>query len=183
MDTLMDALGQKQLLDRAAEGDRRAFEHLIKRHYMLVYTVSYKWCGIKEDAEDIAQEVFVKVARKIRSFKQKSSFTTWLYRITLNTAKDFHRKSAARGAYESEYVREQNIAKDGTAADNPVSSAELYEAVRKLPAKMREAVVLVFGQGLSHREAARALRCAETTVSWRVFQAKKKLRKLLEQGV
>jgi RNA polymerase sigma-70 factor (ECF subfamily) len=176
----MEAMSHQELVARAVQGDARAFERLVKRHYMLVYKVSYTWCGVKEDAEDIAQEVFVKLARNIRNFKQKSSFTTWLYRITINTAKDYYRKSSARRTHESAYVNEQLHTSESDAAGNPVSPAELSAALGRLPEKLKDAVILVFGEGLSHREAAEALRCAETTVSWRIFQAKKKLRKLLE---
>lgn len=179
----MDYLSDTELAALAAGGDPLAFERLIKRHYMLVYKVSYKWCGIKEEAEDIAQEVFVKVAGKIKGFRQDSAFKTWLYRITMNTAKDFSRKNITRKDHESAFVEEQKLAQHEPAGGNPVSPARLCAAIRKLPVKLREAVILVFSEGLSHREAARALNCAETTVSWRIFQAKKKLKEYLVQGV
>ena len=81
-----------ELVKLAKDGDSVAFENLVEQSYMLVYKVSYKWCRTKEDAEDITQEVFVKLAKKIFSFREESSFQTWLYRIVINTAKDFAKK-------------------------------------------------------------------------------------------
>ena len=108
----MDHLNDIELVNRALAGDALAFEHLVKRHYQSVYRLSYKWSGVKEDAEDIVQEVFVKLARKLKSFGQRSAFKTWLYRITINTAKDFMRKSATKRGYETAYAMEQE-------AENP----------------------------------------------------------------
>ena len=89
----MDSYSDIELVERSQNGDEAAFEHLVNRHYKTVYRVSYKWCGVKEDAEDITQEVFVKLTGKLRMFSNRSSFSTWLYRVTINTAKDFGRKT------------------------------------------------------------------------------------------
>lgn len=178
----MDSPTDIELVDLAEAGDAGAFERLVDRHYMLVYKVSYKWCGIKEDAEDIAQDVFVKLAGKLSTFRKDSSFTTWLYRIAINTAKDFSRKNTNRAAMENAFAHEKKL-------DNPAPKSEhadavgLYKLVEGLPLKLKEAVILVFSEGLSHKEAAQALGCAETTISWRIFQAKKKLKKYLRHEV
>ena len=88
----MDAYDDIELVELSINGDARAFEHLVERYYTTVYGVSYKWCGVKEDAEDITQDVFVKLAGKLKTFGGKSSFKTWLYRMTINAAKDYYRK-------------------------------------------------------------------------------------------
>jgi RNA polymerase sigma-70 factor (ECF subfamily) len=113
----MDNYNDIELVQLSVGGDARAFEHLVKRHYLSAYQVSYKWCGIKEDAEDIVQEVFVKVARKLKTFGKRSSFKTWLYRITINTAKDFTRKYATKRVYEKAFAVEQG-------SNNPVPSRD-----------------------------------------------------------
>jgi RNA polymerase sigma-70 factor (ECF subfamily) len=176
----MDNFTDIELVRLAQDGDPDAFEHLVQRHYMLVYKVSYKWCGVREDAEDIAQEVFVKLAGKLKSFKQNSSFSTWLYRVTINAAKDFFRKNAAKQANEAAFAEEQKLHSLNPGPAEGPSAPALYAVISRLPVKMKEAVLLVLAEGLSHREAARVLECAETTVSWRIFQARKKLRKSLE---
>lgn len=173
--------GDKELAESAGNGNACAFEQLVDRHYMLVYSAAYRLCGVKEDAEDVTQEVFIKLARTIGNFKGEASFTTWLYRITVNAARDFHRKAASKTKMETAYLNDR---RGESPCDrdfaNPISATRLYSAIDKLPPKLKEAVILVLAEGLSHKEAAGALNCAEATVSWRVFQARRKLRKLLE---
>ncbi len=179
----MDNYNDIELVQLSVGGDARAFEHLVKRHYLSAYNVSYKWCGIKEDAEDIAQEVFVKVARKLKTFGKRSSFRTWLYRITINTAKDFTRKYTTKRVYETAFALEQGSNNPGPSPDENPDAAQLYKEIAKLPGKQKMTVLLVYGEGLSHREASQMLKCPEATVSWRIFQAKKKLKKSLEYEI
>ena len=179
----MDTYSDIELVELSVGGDAEAFEYLVKRHYMTVYKVSYKWCGVREDAEDIAQEVFVKLARKLKTFGRKSSFRTWLYRITVNTAKDFSRKVATKRVYEAEFASEQGLNNPSPLRDEHIEADRLYKALDKLPEKQKTAVLLVFSEGLSHKEAARVLGCPEATVSWRIFQARKRLKKSLEYEI
>jgi RNA polymerase sigma factor (sigma-70 family) len=72
-----------------------------------VYHFSFKWCRSKEDAEEITQEVFIKLTRKLKSFKYKSSFRTWLFRIVINTAKDYTRENSTRKLYDYTFGKEQ----------------------------------------------------------------------------
>ena len=175
----MENYNDYKLVRLSLGGDARAFEHLVKRHYMTVYKVSYKWSGVKEDAEDIAQEVFVKLARKLKTFRHKSSFKTWLYRITINTAKDFTRKVYNRRQQETAFSFSQTTENPAPPSDERLEAAQLYKEIGKLPEKQKMAVILVFGEGLNHKEAAQTLNCPEATISWRIFQARKKLRKAL----
>lgn len=171
-----------ELVRLARDGDSLALERLFERHYRTAYRVAYRWCGSRQDAEDVAQETFIKVVRALRTFRENSSFTTWLYRIVVNTAMDLHRRNAARS----------RLAEDGglpgtpetmTAADPPDCTAErAWAAVGLLPEKQRAALLLVFSEGLSHREAAAVLGCPEVTVSWRIHQARRKLGKMMESG-
>ena len=179
----MDNYSDIELVELSVDGDAEAFEYLIKRHYLTVYRASYKWCGVREDAEDIAQDVFVKLARKLKTFGRKSSFRTWLYRITVNTAKDFCRKAGTKQAYETAFAAERSKNNPGSQENEHIDAARLYKALEKLPEKQKTAVLLVFSEGLTHREAARVLRCPEATVSWRIFQAKKRLKKSLEHEI
>ena len=166
-----------ELVDLSLSGNERAFENLIERHYLSVYGLSYKWCRIREDAEEITQEVFVKLTRKLNTFNCKSSFKTWLYRITINTAKDFSRKIAARKTYESAFADNQLHNNPGSPPPDSITARQIYAAMDKLPDKQKAALMLVMAEGLSHREAADVLSCSETTISWRIHQARKKLKK------
>jgi RNA polymerase sigma-70 factor (ECF subfamily) len=179
----MDTYSDIELVELSVGGDAEAFEYLVKRHYMAIYKVSYKWCGVREDAEDIAQEVFVKLARKLKTFGQKSSFKTWLYRIAVNTAKDFSRKLATKRVHEATFVSEQALSNPSPLSDEHIDAGRLYKSLDTLPEKQKTAVLLVFSEGLTHKEAAQVLNCPEATVSWRIFQAKKRLKKSLEHKI
>jgi len=91
----MNNLSDFDLVRLSVGGNADAFEVLVNRHYAGVYRHAYKWCGLRQDAEDITQEVFAKLARNLKAFNLKSAFRTWLYRITVNTAKDYLRKNKA----------------------------------------------------------------------------------------
>lgn len=181
----MEKPSDRELIGRAQRGDREAFEALARQHYSLVYRTAYKWCGTKETAEDVTQEVFIKVGRSIHSFKGGSAFTTWLYRITVNAAKDHFRSESTKRKRLADYADDRWHADqlEAAATSNPVSTGVVYAALDTLSTKLKEATVLVLAEGLTHREAARVLGCAEATVSWRLFEAKKKLKKLLQNEV
>jgi RNA polymerase sigma-70 factor (ECF subfamily) len=171
-----------ELVDLAESGDAAALERLFERHYLMVYRLAYRWSGVKEDAEDIAQETFVKLVRKLHTFRRKSSFKTWLYRIAANTARDFGRRRALRKSREEAYDDRRSGHNPGVRPVDSLAGARLRETLKELSTGQREAVLLVFGEGLNHREASHVLGCREVTISWRIFQARKKLRKVREQG-
>lgn len=179
----MDEHSDIKLIDLANRGDEHAFEELIQRHYLSVYHFSFKWCRNKEDAEEITQEVFIKLTRKLKTFKNRSPFRTWLFRITINTAKDYSKKISTRKLYESAYKNEQSrenpepINKDSSETDH------LYSLIDKLPEKQKSALMLVIGEGLSHGEAAKILKCREKTVSWRIHQARNRLKDAFSRRV
>jgi len=172
----MDDYSDIELIDLAVAGNEQAFETLIQRHYLEVYHFSFKWCRAKEDAEEITQEVFLKLTRKLKFFKRKSSFKTWLFRITINTAKDYGRKNSTRKLYESAYEKEQAGNNHGSYKKEKSETEQLYHHIDKLPEKQKSALMLVMSEGLSHKEAAEVLKCREKTVSWRIHQARNKLK-------
>ena len=170
-----------ELIGRAKGGDRGAFGKLLERHYGFVYRAAYRWCGRKADAEDIAQEVCVRLGRAIRDYHGRGAFTTWLYTMTLNAARDMMRKTARDTAKTEAYGVHALIS--GEAEAEPEDPAEaLWTAVRKLPDKQRDAVLLVYGEGLSHAAAAEAMAISETTVSWHIHEAKKRLKTLMRSA-
>ena len=173
----MTSASDFELVELAAAGDENAFARLLERHYELIFKVAFRWCGDRSEAEDIAQDVCVKLVRSIESFDYRSRFETWLYRVTINTAKDRY-KAGKRFAPEA---REEfdTAALDSPSATEPerhVALARALDGLNALPAKLRDAVMLVYVEDLSHKEAAQVLGCAETTISWRIFKARKKLK-------
>jgi RNA polymerase sigma-70 factor, ECF subfamily len=177
----MDSYSDMELVERSQGGDEAAFEQLVNRHYPTVYRVSYKWCGVKEDAEDITQEVFVKLARKLRMFGRRSSFSTWLYRVTINTAKDFIRKHHTKRRYDAAF--EQDAGNPSQVSEEALEAGRLYRLLDQLPEKQKASILLVFAEGRNHKEAAEILGCSETTVSWRIFQARKKLKTFIGREI
>jgi RNA polymerase sigma-70 factor (ECF subfamily) len=170
-----------ELIGRAKDGDRGAFGQLVERHYDFIHRVAWRWCGRKADAEDIAQDVCVRLGRAIRDYRGGGAFTTWLYAMTLNAARDHARKSARESAKTEAYGVHALIS--GEAPEEPDEQAEaLWVAVRQLPDKQRDAVLLVYGEGLSHAAAAEAMAISETTVSWHIHEAKKRLKVLMRSA-
>jgi len=92
----MEKISDQELAGAAALGDAAAFARLIERHYDMIFRVAYKWCGVREDAEDIAQDVCVKLGTVIHGYRAEAAFSSWLYRITLNAVRDFQRASRRR---------------------------------------------------------------------------------------
>lgn len=162
----------------AARGDRAAFGQLIERHYDYIFRIACKWSGKRSDAEDIAQDVCIKLATAIRSFDGRAAFTSWLYKVTLNAVRDMQRARSRRGKNIDRYAE---IAPEEELPDQEDSTAmkEIWAAVRRLPEQQRDAVLLVYAEDMSHAQAGEIMGCKETTVSWHIHEAKKTLRGLL----
>lgn len=170
-----------ELVGSARDGDRKAFGTLVERHYGFVYRAAYRWCGKRADAEDIAQEVCARLGKAIRDYRGGGAFTTWLYTMTLNAARDMMRKNARETAKTSAYgVHALILGEASGTSDDPAEA--LWAAVRNLPDKQRDAVMLVYGEGVSHAVAAGAMAISETTVSWHIHEAKKRLKVLMHEA-
>lgn len=166
----MDKAEEQKLILAAQGGDAAAFESLVTMHYETMYKMAFKWCGNQTNAEDITQEACMKLARGLGSFKFNSAFTSWLYRLVINAAKDFY-KQAGRMPLSDGLETAQVVA----GSEERLFAREVLAEVARLPEGEKEAVLLVFSEGLSHKEAADILGCKERTVSWRIHEARKKL--------
>ncbi|MGQ2902132.1 MAG: RNA polymerase sigma factor [Neoaquamicrobium sediminum] len=169
-----------ELVRRAAAGDRSSFARLVKRHYAFVFRIAYRMTGHRADAEDIAQDVCARLGRAIRTYRCGSAFTTWLYPVVVNAVRDQGRSAAREATRRRAYGIQARIESAAYEANEPAEA--LWEAVRDLPPKQQEAVTLVYGEALSHAEAADLLGCSETTVSWHIHEAKKRLKLIMSAG-
>lgn len=188
------------LIRRCRAGEEAAFEEMVAAYHRRVWSIAYQMSGDPDDADDITQEAFVRVYRSIGRFREESSFSTWLYRITMNLCTDFLRRRRRHGEplsldqVEAEgraETRQSPIAAGSVAgthnpSGNPLREAEtaelrsrLTEAVLSLPEYYRAVVVLRDIEGLSYREIASVLGCPEGTVMSRLFYAKRALRERL----
>lgn len=166
------------LVARARGGDRAAFGQLVERHYDFIFRTACKWSGKRSDAEDIAQDVCVKLASVLGSFDGRSAFTSWLYRVTLNAVRDMQRAGSRRGRNITRFseVHPEDAPPE---QEEAATARELWAAVRALPEKQRDAVLLVYAEEMNHAQAGEIMGCRETTVSWHIHEARKTLRGLL----
>lgn len=177
---MTDDDSDEDLSRRAGGGCRVSFRALLDRHYDRIYRLAWRWSGSQTAAEDIAQDVCVKLAGAIKSYRGDAKFTTWLHRIAYNTALDHMRQTQRMIAVEpSEIITLVDRIAPETGEDK-FEGEDIWTAVRALPNQQRDAVLLVYGEDMSHAEAAAIMGCAEKTVSWHLHEAKKRLRILLE---
>lgn len=174
----MDELNDADLIAKAKKGDAKAFEALVNNSYRTMFKIAFKYCGNQRDAEDITQDACIKLARGISKFKGDCAYTSWLYRLVINCAKDFYKKNNRHIPQE---VEVEELATNNK-ADDALYTKQVIDAVHNLPEGEKEAVLLVHGEGLSHKEAAKALEVKESTISWRIHEARKKLSDQFERN-
>lgn len=168
-----------ELVARSQRANPAAFEQLVRQHQHMVHALTYRMTGSLADAEDLAQETFIRAYRHIGSFNGASSFSTWLYRIAINTCLNWRQSEARRHQLYARAAEEFSVRNTGSHNPPAGQAGEVQTALLKLPAKQRAAIVLTVYDGFNHAEAAHMLGCSETTVSWRIFAARRKLKRLL----
>lgn len=166
------------LVARARQGDRDAFEELVRIHMRAVYGHALRFFGSADQAEDVVQEVFIKVYRSIGSFDGGSAFSTWLYRITRNTCVDMLR--AGKHRPQPVDPADVTLAGPGDVANHVALSVSIEAAMGTLAPEDRDALNAVTLFGMSYAEAADAVGVPAGTVKSRVFRARRILLNLLE---
>ncbi len=169
-------MDESALIRAAQGGDSRAFEQLLDERYSTIYRFAHKWCGNTCDAEDVAQQACIKIARNLKQFNHESKFSTWLYRLVINCAKDWQRQQQRHISDGPSFDDSEEVSKhveDKT--DIAVYLSQLLAWVELLGSEFKETLLLVFGEGLSHSEAAKVLNVKESTVSWRIHNVRNKL--------
>jgi RNA polymerase sigma-70 factor (ECF subfamily) len=177
------------LISRAAAGDLTAFQALVERHRSMVYRVAFQFAGNHHDAEDIAQEVFIKVYRSLQKFRQDAQLTSWLYRIVMNACIDFRRRQSPAGSAPFSEEAEHRLLNTPEQRPGPEAHAyagelgEVLEAeIARLPHGQRLVFVMRHHQGLKLGEIADALGLAEGTVKRQLHAAVHRLRLALTQA-
>lgn len=167
------------LVARAQAGEAEAFGVLVTRHYDLMFRLGFRMLGSKTEAQDLAQDICAALPTKITGFRSESRFSTWLYRVTVNAAKDRLRKRKNRQAAQEGWG-EIDALNRATSAEQRAQLVWLQQAMATLPEDLRETVALVLGEEMTHAMAAEVLKISEGTVSWRMSEVKKHLRALAE---
>ena len=177
------------LVARFKEGDESSFKELVERYQSRVYSIVLAMLGDKNDADDLSQEVFLKVYRFIHQFKGRSKFFTWLYRLTINTCIS----ARNRKKRNNQILLSQSFKKDFTPIDtlqndakSPIEILQNRELEKKIKLALdslsdglKEVFVLREIEDLSYKQLSRILHCPEGTVKSRLFRAREELKKKL----
>ncbi|MGI6460987.1 MAG: RNA polymerase sigma factor [Candidatus Hydrogenedentales bacterium] len=170
---------------RAKSGDIEAFEYLVKRYRNEVFALSYHFLRNREQAWDVAQEVFIKAYNALAQFRGDASFKTWLMRITANQCKDFLKKRRLETVSFDDGRLAEHAQSHLLAPDRSLEATEIGEAIQKaigkLSHKHKTAFILREFEGLSYEEMAQVMECSMGTVMSRLHHARKRLQKSLTQ--
>ena len=173
---------ESRLIQRAAAGEAAAFNTLMGMHERRMYAVALRMCGNPEDAQDCLQEAMLRIFRSISGFKAQSSFSTWVYRITMNTCLDELRRRKNRpntsldGLYEEGWSPMDPGASPERRAVQRDMRRQLQIYIQELPEDMRAAIVLRDIQGYSYEEIAGMLDANVGTIKSRISRGREKLR-------
>src|SRR5438477_11172306 len=178
---------QRAELDRlvadARAGDRSAFDELVRRTYVDTYTLALRLTANEEDARDVVQEAYLRAWKGIRRFRGDAQFSTWMYRITANTAYTVvkrRRRNRAETLDDVDEPAELRVeARPDEAAESAVLLDDIAAALRELAPKLRAIVILKDVYGLSHEEIAGELGISVAAAKVRLHRGRKKLRDLL----
>ena len=182
------------LVRRAQAGDSAAFGSLVRSHQRRAVSVAYRLLGNSADASDVSQEAFVRAYRNLGQLDDPARFGGWLMRVVSNLALNFRRSRAARPATSLDAALEvgaeirrptTGLKAAGAHEGDDHRAGELNDAVSRameqLPDKQRLALILFSVEGMPQKEVADILECSVELVKWNVFQARKKLRELLQE--
>lgn len=173
-----------ELTQASAKGDMVAFEEVYNRHHRRVYAICLRMLKNTNEAEDLTQDVFIQLHRKIGSFRGDSAFTTWLHRLTVNQVLMHFRKRTVKFEKTTEEgeTPEQTVPGSDRPGKMPVvDKIALENAIKQLPKGYKSVFVLHDIEGFEHEEVARILGCSVGTSKSQLHKARLKLRKLLKR--
>lgn len=184
----------QELVRRVQHGDKRAFDVLVRKYQQKIVKLISRYVRDQDEALDVAQETFIKAYRALANFRGDSAFYTWLYRIAINTAKNYL-VAQSRRPPDTDIDAEDAVQFDGDSKLRETDLPEqlvhrdqvervIFEAIDALPEDLRTAITLRELEGLSYEEIAQAMDCPIGTVRSRIFRAREaieaKLKPLLE---
>jgi RNA polymerase sigma-70 factor (ECF subfamily) len=184
LDRPWSTLPDYELAQEASKGDMRAFEQIYHRHHRRVYGVALRMTRNAADAEDLAQDVFIHLHKKIGSFRGESTFATWLHRFTVNKVLMHFRKSSYRREQttdEGETPLQITLGTENQDQMSVIDRIALDKAIAQLPPGYLMAFVLHDIEGYEHAEIARMLGCSVGTTKSQLHKARMKLRRLLKK--
>jgi RNA polymerase sigma-70 factor (ECF subfamily) len=176
-----------ELVEGARAGDRESYRLLVERYQTLVYTIALRMVRDRTEAEDIAQEVFLKVYRSLDQFREEASFKTWICRIATNRCIDWKRKHRTREetthqVEEADRLVDELHERPEQALLRRETQGEVRRAIEKMPEKYRTILLLYHFQGMSYKDIAEQENISARTVETRLYRAKNMLRSALKGG-
>ena len=185
------------VIERCLAGEPEAWEEIVRSHNRRIYNICYRFTGSPDDAEDVTQEVFIKIYRTLKSYdSQKGAFTTWITTVTRNLLVDNYRRNkmdrlsesidAPMGSDEDSLTRADLIADNKPAQDDRVATQQtqkmVQDALLKVSPDLREALILRDLHDMDYKEIAAALRVPEGTVKSRINRGRTELARLLQRN-
>jgi len=167
-----------ELIARCRAGDGDAFEALYREHSPRLYALARRMTGSEAESEDLLQEIFLQVHRKLDSYRGDAALGTWLYRLAIRQCLDFLRSRHGRMRTASSPFDEESASLPST-RETPGAKIDIERALARLPDGCRVAFVLHDVEGLEHKQIAAALGVSEGTSKSQVFKARMKLRAML----
>ena len=184
-------MDERILVNQLKQGDEAAFRTIVETWQDMVYNTALGIVQNAEDAEDIAQEVFVQVHQSIGTFKGDSKFSTWLYRITITKSLDHERRKKRKKRFafvkslfgeDSEIVvHPPDFQHPGVVMDKKEDATALFKAISQLPENQKIAFTLHKVEGLSYQEVSEVMNTSLSSVESLLHRARSNLRKILEQ--
>ncbi len=180
----------KELVKRAQKGDKVAFDALVTKYHLKVVNLVMRFVKDNDDAQDVAQEAFIKAYRGLKNFRGDSAFYTWLYRIAINSAKNYlvsqGRKTPtyAVDIEDAEHIESATALKEYGTPENNMLTSEIeetvYRAIKELPEDLKTAITLRELEGMTYDEIAVVMECPIGTVRSRIFRARESIDKHLK---
>ena len=179
---MAEKVTDKELIDRVKNGDKASYDLLVLKYQQRIVNLVSRFVRNQSDALDVTQEAFIKAYRALPNFRGESAFYTWLYRIAVNTAKNYlavqsrRPSSSGHDVSEIEQIEGADALKEQATPENLVLKDELQETVLKaiedLPEDLKTAIMLREIEGLSYEEIAGVMECPIGTVRSRIFRAR-----------
>lgn len=178
---------EKQIIEHLKNGDEFIYKYVYDQYARMVYSVCFRMTGNKEEAEDVTQDVFIKVFNSINSFREDSKLSTWIYQITVNACLNKVRRKKAINFLSLNFWEDEKGEKE-MAADNLTPKEELekseikkivQDAINTLPAKQKSAIILSRYEELPYKEIAKIMGVSLSSVESLLFRAKENLAKKL----
>ena len=178
----MSASDERHLIHQAKNGSHEAFRSLVERYMKQAYNIAYHIVNDHDDAEDVAQESFVRSYRALPSFRGDAEFSTWLYRIVTNVSLNRAKQKKTKTMRELPHLEMYTELAGSHPAYATQADVKMHieKALHQLPTLQRSVVILRHIEGLSTKQVAGILRCTEGTVKTHLFRALKKMRTLLQ---